>query len=124
MFRSDIDFTREIGFQIAIRSDQDLETLAALGQAPLHPPAAKQHRDANLRYRRENVGLFEYRPALEGFPLRRLLSATRGNPHLTDAGLLAVVLIVWHCKSPDRRRTTRENSGRFLDGGPAKSSPG
>src|ERR1035438_10640766 len=67
---------------------------AALGPAALHPPAAKQHRDATLDAHPKTLPLFEGPAALQGFLLRRLLSAALGDAYLAHAGLLTVVHIV------------------------------
>src|SRR5438094_527586 len=73
------------------RSHQHLETFAAFGPASLHPPAAKQHRDATLDADAKALALLERPAALQRFPLRRLLPATLRNAHSTDAGLPAVL---------------------------------
>src|ERR1022692_3631372 len=54
-----------------VRAHQNLETRAALGPAALHPPAAKQHRDATLDAHPKALPLFEGPAALQGFLLRR-----------------------------------------------------
>src|ERR1022692_2208514 len=79
---------------------QNLEPLAALGPAALHPPAAKQHRDAALDAHPKTLPLFERPAALQGFLLRRLLSAALGDAYLAYAGLLTVVHIVGTVKAP------------------------
>src|ERR1039458_7832424 len=79
---------------------QNLETRAALGPAALHPPAAKQHRDAALDAHPKTMPLFEGPAASQGFLLRRLLSAALRNPHLAHSGLLTVVPIVGTVKDP------------------------
>src|ERR1017187_7234616 len=82
------------------RAHQNLETLAAFGPAALHPPAAKQHRDATLDAHPKTLPLFERPAALQGFLLRRLLSAALGDAYLAHAGLLTVVHIVGTVKAP------------------------
>src|ERR1019366_5061992 len=82
------------------RPHQNLETLAALGPAALHPAAAKQHRDAPLDAHPKTLPLFERPAALESFLLRRPLSAALGNAHLLDSSLLAAVHIVGTVKAP------------------------
>src|ERR1035438_340190 len=82
------------------RAHQNLETRAALGPAALHPPAAKQHRDATLDAHPKTLPLFEGPAALQGFLLRGLLSAALGDAYLAHSGLLAVVHIVGTVKAP------------------------
>src|ERR1039457_6348230 len=79
---------------------QNLETLAAFGPAALHPPAAKQHRDAALDAHPKTLPLFERPAALQGCLFRGLLSAALGNAHLADSGLLAGVHIGGTVKAP------------------------
>jgi hypothetical protein len=73
---------------------QNLETLAAFGPAALHPPAAKQHRDATLDAHPKALPVLERPAALQGFLLRGLLSTSLGDAHLAHSGLLAVVHII------------------------------
>jgi len=70
------------------RTHQNLETLTAFGPAALHPPAAKQHRDAPLDAHPKTLPILERPAVLQGFLLRRLLSAALRNAHLAHSGLL------------------------------------
>src|ERR1035438_5738996 len=79
---------------------QNLETRAALGPAALHPPAAKQHRDSTLDAHPKTLPLFERPAALQGFLLRRLLSAALGDAYLAHSGLPTVVHIAGTVKAP------------------------
>src|SRR5512132_3191711 len=94
------------------RAHQNLETLTAFGPASLHPPAAKQHRDATLDASAKALALLERSAPLQRFPLRSLLPATLGNAHLADASLLAVLLVFGTVKAPIARvqlGTTRKD---------------
>src|ERR1039458_3978964 len=62
--------------------------------AALHPPAAKQHRDATLDAHPKALPVLERPAALQGFLLRGLLSTSLGDAHLAHSGLLAVVHII------------------------------
>src|ERR1017187_3687661 len=79
---------------------QNLETLAAFGPAALHPPAAKQHRDATLDAHPKALPVLERLAALQGFLLRGLLSTSLGDALLAQAGQLVVAQIVGTVKAP------------------------
>src|SRR6266446_1245884 len=73
---------------------QDLETLAALERAPLHPAAAEQHRDAALNAGAESLALLEFFTVLQCVLLGRLVSSALRNGDLGDSALFAGLYIL------------------------------
>jgi len=80
-------------------ADQHLEPLAAFGPAALHPAPAKEDRDSSLNADPESLTFLERRAALQGFLLRRLLSASLRDAYLVDLSLLAMLHIAWTVKA-------------------------
>lgn len=73
---------------------QKLKMRAAFELAPLHSPAAEQHRDAALNAGAESLALLERFTAFERLPLGRLVSSALRDRDLGDSVLFAALHIL------------------------------
>src|SRR5439155_17261890 len=86
--------------QHARRSNCHRTKLTALARHRFIPRPRNSTEMRPLDAHAKALPLFERPAALQGFPLRRLVSATLGNAYLAVSGLLAVLRIVGTVKAP------------------------